>query len=73
MDLELPEDSEDVVTHGGLVLASYPLALKLKQPLIPSRVKCFDKIEGLGSVNLIDSPRDVFMYFEVLRVYGVVK
>ena len=69
----MPEDSEDVVTHGGLVLASYPLALKLKHPLIPSRVKCFDKIKGLGSVNLIDSPRDVFMSFEVLRIYGVVK
>ena len=46
------------------MLASYLLALKLKEPLIPARVKCFDKIIGLGSVNLIDSPRDVFMYFE---------
>ena len=61
------------MTHGGLVLASYPFALKLKEPLIPSRVKCFDKIKGLGSVNLIDSPRDVFMYFEVFWVYEVVK
>ena len=66
----MPEDSDAVVTHGGLVLASYPLALKLKEPLIPARVKCFDKIIVLGSVNLIDSLRDVFMYFEVAGLWS---
>lgn len=39
-------------------------------PLMPARVKWFDKAKGFGFANLFGQPEDVFIHAEVLRVSG---
>jgi len=40
-------------------------------PLVPARVKWFDKIKGFGFANVFGSPEDVFVHMEVLRACGM--
>lgn len=40
-------------------------------PLLPARVKWFDKTKGFGFVNTFADPEDVFVHMEVLRQYGL--
>lgn len=40
-------------------------------PLIPARVKWFDKAKGFGFVNAFGDSEDIFVHMEVLRVYGL--
>ena len=40
-------------------------------PLLPSRVKWFDKAKGFGFVNAYGDPDDIFVHMEVLRLYGL--
>jgi len=40
-------------------------------PLLPSRVKWFDKAKGFGFVNAYGDPEDIFVHMEVLRLYGL--
>ncbi|MXU66169.1 cold-shock protein [Oceanomicrobium pacificus] len=41
------------------------------QPLLPARVKWFDKTKGFGFVNVFGDGDDVFVHMEVLRLYGL--
>lgn len=40
-------------------------------PLVPARVKWFDKVKGFGFANVFGSPEDVFVHMEVLRACGM--
>lgn len=41
------------------------------QPLLPARVKWFDKGKGFGFANLFGRPEDIFLHIEVLRQSGL--
>ncbi len=40
-------------------------------PLLPARVKWFDKAKGFGFANVFGRPEDVFLHVEVLRRSGL--
>lgn len=40
-------------------------------PLVPARVKWFDKSKGFGFANLFGSNDDIFLHVEILRYYGL--
>jgi len=40
-------------------------------PLLPARVKWFDKAKGFGFANIFGKPEDVFVHIEVLRASGL--
>ena len=40
-------------------------------PLLPARVKWFDKTKGFGFANIFGRAEDVFVHFEVLRRSGL--
>jgi len=40
-------------------------------PLLPARVKWFDRLKGFGFANVFGSGRDVFLHAEVLRRAGL--
>ncbi|MCV2880882.1 cold-shock protein [Actibacterium sp. XHP0104] len=54
---------EDLATVDAEALAS--------APLLPARVKWFDKGKGFGFANLFGSADDVFVHVEVLRRSGL--
>ncbi|MEX0970245.1 MAG: cold shock domain-containing protein [Paracoccaceae bacterium] len=39
-------------------------------PLVPARVKWFDKVKGFGFANVFGSSEDIFLHMEILRHYG---
>jgi len=39
-------------------------------PLVPARVKWFDKVKGFGFANVFGSSDDIFLHMEILRHYG---
>lgn len=41
------------------------------EPLLPARVKWFDKTKGFGFANIFGHPEDVFIHVEVLRRSGL--
>jgi len=58
-----PEDAEAV--------SAAPAPEVSDEPLLPSRVKWFDKAKGFGFVNAFGDPEDIFVHMEVLRLYGL--
>ncbi|MCO4846493.1 MAG: cold shock domain-containing protein [Yoonia sp.] len=41
------------------------------QPVVPARVKWFDKVKGFGFANIFGDSADVFVHIEVLRRCGL--
>jgi len=40
-------------------------------PILPGRVKWFDKVKGFGFVNAFGAPDDIFVHMDVLRRCGL--
>ena len=69
LEIEPPaavEVEESVVTGGEI---AEPVDLSL--PLVPARVKWFDKAKGFGFANVFGRDEDVFLHIEVLRRSGL--
>lgn len=66
--IEPPDDME----HSGLAdLEEIDPELIRAAPLLPARVKWFDKGKGFGFANTFGSTEDVFLHVEVLRRSGL--
>jgi CspA family cold shock protein len=71
-DIDAPdivEPEED--TFGQPRPTDIALEVEPDTPLVPARVKWFDKSKGFGFVNIFGHPEDVFVHMEVLRIYGL--
>lgn len=56
---------------GGLEdIAQLDPAALAALPLLPARIKWFDKAKGFGFANIYGRPEDVFIHIEVLRRSG---
>lgn len=56
------------VQHDDRPVPDLPDATDL--PLVPARVKWFDKAKGFGFANVFGKSEDVFVHVEVLRLAG---
>jgi CspA family cold shock protein len=57
--------------HGGLEdIAQLDPDTLAAIPLVPARIKWFDKAKGFGFANIFGRPEDVFIHIEVLRRSG---
>ncbi len=63
-----PPDVEPVALEDIDVLTPEELAA---EPLLPARVKWFDKTKGFGFANVFGCPEDIFVHVEVLRRSGL--
>ena len=71
IDIDMPETEEgaediDTARPTDLVFNAEP-----DTPLLPARVKWFDKSKGFGFVNVFGDDADIFVHMEVLRMYGL--
>ncbi|KAA9009500.1 cold-shock protein [Histidinibacterium aquaticum] len=67
LEIEPPEPA----TRTGLAdLAELPPETISETPLVPARVKWFDKAKGFGFGNVFGFSEDVFIHIEVLRRSG---
>jgi len=58
-------------TNGGLEdIAQLDPDTLAALPLVPARVKWFDKAKGFGFANVFGRPEDVFIHIEILRRSG---
>ena len=70
LEIEPPaavEVEEDDFAIGGEIAEPVDLSL----PLVPARVKWFDKAKGFGFANIFGRDEDVFLHIEVLRRSGL--
>lgn len=63
----LPNPDADTQSEGG---AETPLEDYSHLPLLPGRVKWFDKVKGFGFLNIHGKSGDVFVHMDVLRRCG---
>jgi cold shock protein len=64
------EPPEGIGPGGGDEAPGHPAVDPATQPLVPARVKWFDKVKGFGFANVFGSTEDVFIHIEVLRASG---
>ena len=60
-------DADELASSGGEIAEPVDLSL----PLVPARVKWFDKAKGFGFANVFGRGEDVFLHIEVLRRSGL--
>ena len=68
LSIEPPLGNEDMALSDFVDL---DLDEVRKLPLVPGRVKWFDKGKGFGFANIFSQPEDVFLHVEVLRRSGL--
>lgn len=52
-------------------IAGLDLELIANSPLVPARMKWFDKSKGFGFANAFGRPEDIFVHMDVLRQSGL--
>lgn len=67
--IEPPEPDADDAPMAQSSSFAGPVDTSL--PLLPARVKWFDKAKGFGFANIFGKPEDVFLHVEVLRRSGL--
>ena len=71
LEIEAPEAEEEDVDGGAARPTDYIPPKPTDAPLMPARVKWFDKAKGFGFVNVFADAQDIFVHMEVLRIYGL--
>ena len=69
LEIEPPAavEIEEAIATGAEIAEPVDLSL----PLVPARVKWFDKAKGFGFANVFGRDEDVFLHIEVLRRSGL--
>jgi CspA family cold shock protein len=71
LDVEEPEVMPEVGAPSGLARPTEYLGPDVEVgPLVPARVKWFDKQKGFGFVNIFGRAEDVFVHMETVRRCG---
>lgn len=65
----LPPERDDAPVLSDF--ADLDLSELQSQPLVPARVKWFNKGKGFGFANVFGNDEDVFLHVEVLRLSGL--
>lgn len=68
LSIVAPADDSGVPLEDMAAFSAEDLA---ELPLVPSRVKWFDKAKGFGFANIFGRPEDIFIHIEVLRRSGL--
>ena len=72
IEIEMPDEEEMEVAPSRQERPTDILSSKAPEtPLMPARVKWFDKSKGFGFVNIFGDAKDIFVHMEVLRHYGL--
>lgn len=68
LKIEPPETSQP---ENSIALSEEEIDISKLGPLMPARVKWFDKAKGFGFANVFRQPEDIFIHIEVLRRSGL--
>ena len=71
IDIEVPETGEEIDEEEISRPTDFLQQDSGDAPLLPARVKWFDKAKGFGFVNVFGDSQDIFVHMEVLRVFGL--
>lgn len=71
VDIDMPETDELDVDPESARPTDLVFNAEPETPLLPARVKWFDKSKGFGFVNVFGDDADIFVHMEVLRMYGL--
>ena len=71
VDIVKIEQSAAPATAGLSDFAEFDPEEIAKAPVMPARVKWFDKAKGFGFANVFGDSTDVFVHIEVLRLAGL--
>ena len=71
LDIEAPDAEVEEAASEAARPTDYLQQTETDSPLLPARVKWFDKAKGFGFVNVFADNADIFVHMEVLRVYGL--
>lgn len=71
VDIDMPDSEEDEVDPETARPTDLVFSAEPHTPLLPARVKWFDKSKGFGFVNVFGDDADIFVHMEVLRMYGL--
>lgn len=68
--LTIDAPDEETLSHDGMPDELDEIDV-MSVPLVPARVKWFDRIKGFGFANVWGQEQDVFIHIEVLRRSGL--
>jgi len=71
VDIDMPEQDDEEVDPETARPTDLVFNVEPDTPLLPARVKWFDKSKGFGFVNVFGDDADIFVHMEVLRLYGL--
>ena len=71
IDMPESEDEEEALEERAERPTDILSGKEPTTPLLPARVKWFDKSKGFGIVNIFGDPKDIFVHMEVLRLFGL--
>lgn len=71
LDIDVPDHEVEVGEADEARPTDLVFSADPDTPLVPARVKWFDKSKGFGFVNVFGDDADIFVHMEVLRMYGL--
>lgn len=71
LDIDMPDGEAEDLDPSTARPTDIVFNAEPDTPLLPARVKWFDKSKGFGFVNVFGDEADIFVHMEVLRMYGL--